>query len=92
MNGRNSTWQLQEAKNKLSEVIRRAREEGPQIITVRGEPAAVVTAPDPGPRQLESHGEFFLRLAERMAASNNEPDADFSRTRDERQRPGVEFD
>ena len=42
---RKSTWQLQEAKNKLSEVIRRAREEGPQTITVRGEPAAVVTAP-----------------------------------------------
>jgi prevent-host-death family protein len=35
-------WQLQEAKNKLSEVIRCARTEGPQEITVRGEPAVVV--------------------------------------------------
>ena len=36
------SWQLQEAKNKLSEVIRCARTEGPQEITVRGEPAVVV--------------------------------------------------
>lgn len=42
MIARKSTWQLQEAKNKLSEVIRRAREEGPQTITVRGEDAVVV--------------------------------------------------
>lgn len=37
-------WQLQEAKNKLSEVIRRACDEGPQEITVRGEPAVVVVS------------------------------------------------
>ena len=37
-----STWQLQEAKNRLSEVVRRAREEGPQTITVRGDPTVVV--------------------------------------------------
>jgi prevent-host-death family protein len=38
------SWQLQEAKNKLSEVIRCAREDGPQEITVRGEPAVVVVS------------------------------------------------
>jgi prevent-host-death family protein len=37
-------WQLQEAKNKLSEVIRRAVEEGPQTITVRGRDTVVVSA------------------------------------------------
>ena len=37
-----STWQLQEAKCKLSEVVERALSEGPQGITVRGEPAAVL--------------------------------------------------
>jgi prevent-host-death family protein len=47
-----STWQLQEAKNKLSEVIRRAREEGPQTITVRGENAVVVL-------QAEMYGEYL---------------------------------
>lgn len=35
-------WQLQEAKNKLSRVVEQARSEGPQTITLRGEPAAVV--------------------------------------------------
>ncbi len=37
-------WQLQEAKARLSEVLRSAQGEGPQEITVRGEPAAVVVS------------------------------------------------
>ena len=36
------TWQLQEAKGKFSEVVKRALSDGPQGITVRGEPVAVV--------------------------------------------------
>ncbi len=36
------TWQLQEAKNKFSEVIEEAISHGPQIITKRGVEAAVV--------------------------------------------------
>ncbi|HEY1750531.1 MAG TPA: type II toxin-antitoxin system Phd/YefM family antitoxin [Caulobacteraceae bacterium] len=35
-------WSLAEAKNGLSEVVRRARAHGPQTISVRGERAAVV--------------------------------------------------
>lgn len=35
-------WQLQEAKNKLSRVVEKARVEGPQTITVHGKAAAVV--------------------------------------------------
>lgn len=35
-------WQLQEAKARLSEVINLTRREGPQEISVRGEPAVVV--------------------------------------------------
>jgi prevent-host-death family protein len=37
-------WQLQEAKNRLSELVRKAKDEGPQVITVRGEDAVVVVA------------------------------------------------
>ena len=37
-------WQLQEAKNRLSELVRKARDEGPQIITVHGEDAVVIMA------------------------------------------------
>ncbi len=35
-------WQLQDAKNQLSSVVKRATDEGPQIISVRGRPAAIV--------------------------------------------------
>ena len=35
-------WQLQEAKNRLSELVRKARAEGPQVITLRGRDAVVV--------------------------------------------------
>jgi prevent-host-death family protein len=35
-------WPLQDVKNRFSEVVRRARREGPQTVTLRGEPAVVV--------------------------------------------------
>ncbi|MFB5676088.1 type II toxin-antitoxin system Phd/YefM family antitoxin [Paenibacillus terreus] len=35
-------WQLQDAKNQLSSVVKKASDEGPQIISVRGKPAAIV--------------------------------------------------
>lgn len=37
-----AVWQIQEAKNKLSEVIARALTQGPQLITRHGEKTAVV--------------------------------------------------
>ncbi len=61
---KSSKWQLQEAKNKLSEVIRRAREEGPQTITVRGEDAVVVASAPRGAARREfseNLWEFFQR-------------------------------
>jgi len=39
-------WPLQDAKNRLSEVVRKATAEGPQVITLRGEDAVVVVAAD----------------------------------------------
>jgi prevent-host-death family protein len=35
-------WQVQEAKNRLSELLRCAEEEGPQVITWHGQDRAVV--------------------------------------------------
>jgi prevent-host-death family protein len=35
-------WQLQDAKNQFSKVVQKARHEGPQEITVRGERTVVV--------------------------------------------------
>ncbi len=58
-------WQLQEAKNRFSEVVRKATEEGPQVITVRGDDAVVVIAAD-SYRKLALHRngglvEFFQK-------------------------------
>jgi prevent-host-death family protein len=36
------SWQLQSAKNRLSEVVSKAFTEGPQVITVRGKDTAVI--------------------------------------------------
>lgn len=38
------SWQLQEAKNRFSEVVQRALRVGPQEVTVRGKPTVVVLA------------------------------------------------
>ncbi len=37
-------WPMQEAKNRLSHVVEQAVASGPQTITVRGEPKAVVVS------------------------------------------------
>lgn len=39
-----ATWRLEEAKARFSEVVRRARTDGPQCVTVRGQDAVVVIA------------------------------------------------
>lgn len=44
--GGEARWQLQNAKNRLSEVVRRARAGEAQVITVRGEDVAVVVSID----------------------------------------------
>jgi prevent-host-death family protein len=38
------TWKLQDAKARFSEVVRRAKSEGPQRVTVHGKDAVVVIA------------------------------------------------
>ena len=55
-------WQLQDAKNKLSELIERAIHNGPQEITRRGQKAAVVLSFQEYARLLKgtaSLAEFF---------------------------------
>jgi|SRR5271166_6820040 antitoxin Phd len=41
---RSPSWKLEDAKARFSEVVRRARTEGPQCVTVRGQNAVVVIA------------------------------------------------
>lgn len=58
-----STWQLQEAKARLSEVIKKAAKEGPQSITVHGESTAVVISQGDYERLKHPRGSFveFMR-------------------------------
>ncbi len=56
------TWQIQDAKNKLSEVIARALKQGPQLITRHGEKTVVVVAYAEYEKLRKSQGklsEFF---------------------------------
>jgi antitoxin Phd len=41
-----SIWQLQDAKNRFSELVNKALKEGPQIVTRRGEEVVVILAKD----------------------------------------------
>jgi prevent-host-death family protein len=37
-----TSWKLEDAKNRFSEVVRRARSEGPQLVTKHGREAVVI--------------------------------------------------
>jgi len=57
-------WQLQEAKNRLSELVRKARDEGPQVITVHGSDAAVIVSAEQYARLSRRKGtlvDFFRK-------------------------------
>lgn len=61
----NTIWQIQEAKNKLSEVIARALKHGPQVITKHGEKAVVVISYAEYESLRKSQGKFseFFRAS-----------------------------
>jgi len=57
-------WKLQDAKNRLSELVRKAREEGPQVITLRGRDAVVVVSANEFRKLSRPRGslvDFFLK-------------------------------
>jgi prevent-host-death family protein len=64
MISKSKKWQLQEAKNKFSEVVRKASEEGPQTVTKHGKDSVVVLSAEEY-RKLErpktSLVEFFQK-------------------------------
>ena len=47
MNFLSKSWPLQEAKAKFSELVRLAQTQGPQTVTVHGQPTVIVTAIKP---------------------------------------------
>ena len=72
-------WQLQEAKNRLSELVRKARQEGPQVITLHGRDAAVVVSAREYQRMARPKGNLveFVRKSPLAGAA-----LDIGRSRD----------
>lgn len=71
------TWQMQEAKSRLSEVVKDAEREGPQEITVHGRPVAVVLSRADYDR-LAGTGESLVAFMRRSPLAGAE-DLDFAR-------------
>jgi antitoxin Phd len=74
----NNTWQIQEAKNKLSEVITCALKQGPQLITRHGEKTVVVVSYT----EFEKMRKSKIKLSEFFRASPLAELADVELTRD----------
>ena len=51
-------WQLQDAKQRLSQLIRQAEQEGPQIVTRHGHEVAVVLSAETYRKLSGSGGDF----------------------------------
>ena len=73
-------WQLQQAKQKFSEMIRRALAEGPQTVTRHGDEVVVVLAIDTYRRLVGEVPDFKTYLAaapdlEELAISRDETPA-----------------
>ena len=76
------TWQLQQAKNKLSELVKAARRVGPQIISVRGKDAVVVVSVEQYrqlTRKQESLADFLLHSPLRGSGLEIERESDTGR-------------
>jgi antitoxin Phd len=58
----NNIWQLQEAKQRFSELVNKALDEGPQVVTRRGEKVVVIVSNGDYKKLLKSQSgllEFF---------------------------------
>ncbi len=77
------SWKLEDAKAKFSEVVRRAHDEGPQYVTVRGKRAVAIIDAEELQRLLpiEEKQMPFLQFMESLYVPglNLERDADFGR-------------
>jgi len=74
------TWQLQDAKNKFSEVVERARKRGPQLVTRRGRKAVVVIAAEEFERITRPKRSLVELLRESLLA---DAEVDLQRVRDD---------
>lgn len=78
----NNIWQLQEAKQRFSELVNKALDEGPQVVTRRGEEVAVIVSKEEYQKLLKSQSsllEFFRQSPLVGSELNLERDRSFPR-------------
>lgn len=75
-------WQLQEAKARFSELVKQAREQGPQHITVRGEAAVVLVSEEEFARLTFSRRSIVDHILEGPPWPDDVVDAINERSRD----------
>lgn len=70
-------WQVQEAKQRFSELVRRATDEGPQVVTRHGKDVVVVLAAEEyrGSKSMSPSFKNFLRGAPDWSALDIRRDA-----------------
>jgi prevent-host-death family protein len=71
-------WQVQEAKQRFSELVRRTLEEGPQVVTRHGEEVVVVVAADEYRRSQRDRPSF----KEFLVSGQSFDDLDLERSRE----------
>jgi prevent-host-death family protein len=85
-------WQVQEAKQRFSEVLRRAKSDGPQVVTRHGQEIAVVVDIDEY-HKLSEHDQPRKSFTEhllsfpKMGLTNEEVDELFARSPEVDTRP-----
>ena len=77
-----SNWQLQDAKARFSELVKRAREQGPQHVSVRGEPAVVVVSAEDFARLTSSRPSIVDHILDGAPWPDDLVDAINARSRD----------
>ncbi len=75
-------WSLQDAKARFSEVVRRAVEQGPQHVSVRGEPAVVVLSEDAFAKLTAARPSIVDRLLDGPAWDDDLVEAVNARSKD----------
>lgn len=75
------SWQLQEAKQQFSELVRRTLEEGPQVVTRHGEEVVVVISIEEF-RRMSGNDENKMNFKEFLLSAPDLSVLDFERPKD----------
>ena len=77
-----SSWPLQDAKARFSELVKRAREQGPQHVSIRGEPTVVVVSEEDFTRLTSPRRSLVDHILEGAPWPDDLADAINARSRD----------